>query len=180
MTATSFDPAAIRAEREERDRFLAQHYASPIPERARHGFAGVDYYEPEARFVFTGSFRSSADEVAIRSSSGATSTYRSVGRLAITIEGRSYDLTVLDDGDGGAFVAFGDATNGQTTYGGGRYLFVEIGDDAEVTIDFNRATNPYCVYDEEFSCPLPPPGNRIDAAIEAGERMYRSGAGRTG
>jgi uncharacterized protein (DUF1684 family) len=81
---------------------------------------------------------------------------------------------VLDDGDGGAFLAFGDATNGRTTYGGGRYVAVEIGAGGIATVDFNQAANPYCAYDEEYSCPLPPPGNTITTPVEAGERMYRS------
>lgn len=177
MTGTGFDPAAVRAERDERDRFLAEHFASPIPEEQRDGFGGADYYEPAARFVVAGTFHRSSDSMAIRSSTGGTSHYRSVGILTVTIEGRSYGLTVLDDGDGGAFLAFGDATNGDTTYGGGRYLRIDIADGAEVTIDFNRATNPYCAYDEEYSCPLPPPGNSIATAIEAGERMNRKRAG---
>ena len=177
MTVAAFDPSAIRSERAERDRFLAEHYASPIPEESREGFEGIDYYEPNGRFVFAGGFRHSPAAVAILSSSGATSDYRSIGVLAITVGEQRYDLTVLDDGDGGAFVAFGDTTNGHTTYGGGRYLFVEIGDGPEVSVDFNRATNPYCVYDDEFSCPLPPPGNSIATPIAAGERMYGSGPG---
>jgi hypothetical protein len=177
VTDTGFDPAVVRAERDERDRFLSEHFASPIPEDQREQFGGADYYEPAARFVVTGTFRRSLDSIAVRSSTGATSHYRSVGVIAVTIEGRSYELTVLDDGDGGAFLAFGDATNGDTTYGGGRYLRVDIADGAEVTIDFNRATNPYCAYDEEYSCPLPPPGNSIASAIEAGERMNRASAG---
>lgn len=177
MTPVPFDPAAILAERQERDRFLAEHYASPIPEDLQSDFKGADYYEIDARFAFSATFHGSSDSLAILSSSGATSDYHSVGVLAVTIEGQPYELTVLDDGDGGAFLAFGDDTNGTTTYGGGRYLFVEIGDGADATIDFNRATNAYCAYDEEFSCPLPPPGNRIDAPIEAGERMFLGRAG---
>lgn len=176
MTPVPFDPAAILAERQERDRFLAEHYASPIPEEVQGDFTGVDYYELDARFAFSATLQGSSDSVPILSSSGATSDYHTVGVLAVTIQGRPYELTVLDDGDGGAFIAFGDETNGTTTYGGGRYLFVEIGEGADVTIDFNRATNAYCAYDEEFSCPLPPPGNHINAAIEAGERIYRDRA----
>lgn len=174
MKRTTFDRAAILAARAERDRFLSEHYASPIPEEDRAGFTGADYYEPDERFVFVGSFREIDAKVAVPSSTGTVSDYRSVGVVRITVNGRPYDLTVLDDGDGGAFLAFGDATNGQATYGGGRYVGVEIDDEGTTTVDFNRAANPYCVYDEEFSCPLPPAGNTIAGPIEAGERMYRT------
>ena len=174
MKRTRFDRSALLAARAERDRFLSDHYASPIPEEDRAGFAGADYYEPDERFVFVGSFQEFAAKVAVSSSTGTVSDYHSVGVVQITVDGRPYGLTVLDDGDGGAFLAFGDATNGRTTYGGGRYVGVDIDDGGSATVDFNRAANPYCVYDEEYSCPLPPAGNIITGPIEAGERMYRA------
>jgi hypothetical protein len=176
VNSETFDPQAILAARTERDRFLAEHYASPIPEEHRTGFVGADYYEPNERFVFVGPLRDISAKVAVPSSTGAVSDYHCVGVVQITVDGHAYELTVLDDGDGGAFLAFGDATNGDTTYGGGRYVSVEV-DGNSTTVDFNRAANPYCVYDEEYSCPLPPPGNTIAIPIEAGERMYRRTSG---
>jgi uncharacterized protein (DUF1684 family) len=172
-----FDRSAILAARAERDRFLSDHYASPIPEELRDGFAGADYYEPDARFVFVGPFLADPTRVAVPSSAGTVSDYPALGIARITVEGHSYDLTVLDDGEGGAFLPFGDATNGRTTYRGGRYVAVELDAGGGAIVDFNRAVNPYCVYDEEYSCPLPPPGNTIAASIEAGERMYRTPEG---
>lgn len=177
MSSTTFDRSAILAARAERDHFLAEHYASPISEEDRAGFAGADYYEPNDRFVFVGSFREVAAQVAVPSSTGTVSDYHGVGVIQITIDGHPYALTVLDDGDGGTFLAFGDATNGRTTYGGGRYVGVEIDDDGSAIVDFNQAANPYCVYDEEYSCPLPPAGNTIAGPIEAGERMYHATSG---
>jgi uncharacterized protein (DUF1684 family) len=172
MKRGRFDRSAILAARAERDRFLVEHYASPIPEEHRAGFAGAAYYEPDERFVFVGSLLDGPTKVAVPSSAGTVRDYQSIGIARITVEGQSYDLTVLDDGDGGAFLAFGDATNGRTTYSGGRYVGVELDARGDATVDFNRAANPYCVYDEEYSCPLPPPGNIIATPIEAGERMY--------
>ena len=177
MSSNAFDRSKILAARDERDRFLAEHYASPILEEHRDDFAGAAYYEPDARFVFVGSFQEAATTVTVPSSTGAVSAYHSVGVVRITIESTPYTLTVLDDGDGGAFLAFADGTNGDTTYGGGRYVGVETGDGGEAIIDFNRAANPYCVYDDEYSCPLPPAGNTITSRIEAGERMYRPTTG---
>lgn len=176
MTRGRFNRSAILAARAERDRFLSEHYASPIPEEHRSGFSGADYYEPDERFVFVGSFLEAPTRVAVPSSAGTLSNYQSIGIARISVEGHSYDLTVLDDGDGGAFLAFGDTTNGLTTYGGGRYVGVELAAGGTAIIDFNRAVNPYCVYDEEYSCPLPPRGNTIAAPIEAGERMYATNA----
>jgi hypothetical protein len=173
MKRSTFDPQAILDARAQRDQFLAEHYASPIPEEDRAGFAGADYYEPDERFIFAGPFRDASTQVVVPSSTGTVSHYHCMGILQITVDGSLYELTVLDDGDGGAFLAFGDATNGRTTYGGGRYVAVEIDAGGIATVDFNRAANPYCVYDEEYSCPLPPPDNTIQTPVEAGERLYR-------
>ena len=171
MSPPAFDREALIAERNARDEFLSGHYASPIPEEARLTFAGAAYFEPDERFVFIGRFVPATGTVSIPSSTGTESRYRSVGSVQIAVEGLPYNLTILDDGDGGAFVPFGDATNGQSTYGGGRYVAVEVHADGTATVNFNRAVNPYCAYDEEYSCPLPPPGNSIAAAVEAGERL---------
>ena len=173
MDAAAYDDEAILAERTERDSFLREHYASPIPEEIRSGYGGAEYFDPDGRFAFSGTFAPSVATVSVPSSSGLESSYRCVGTVRIAIGEAAYDLMVLDDGDGGAFLPFGDPTNGRSTYGGGRYVAVDILDDATATIDFNRAVNPYCAYDEEYSCPLPPAGNHIEVAVEAGERDHR-------
>lgn len=76
---------------------------------------------------------------------------------------------------GGLFLAFSDSTNGDATFGGGRYLFDTIkgadlgaGPD-ELTLDFNFAYNPSCAYDARWTCPLPPAENRLDLAVPVGE-----------
>jgi uncharacterized protein (DUF1684 family) len=70
------------------------------------------------------------------------------------------------------FIPFKDATNGKTTYGGGRYLDYEIPGSDTVILDFNKAYNPWCVYSHEYSCPIPPEENHLEVAIKAGEKDY--------
>lgn len=72
------------------------------------------------------------------------------------------------------FLPFTDATTGQDTYGGGRYLEVQIGDihDNKLVLDFNKAYNPYCAYKSGYACPIPPAGNRLTVAVKAGELNY--------
>jgi uncharacterized protein (DUF1684 family) len=170
MSTAPYDRDALLAERNERDAFLREHYASPIPEDARPAFAGAAYFDPDERFVVSGQFTPATGTVPVPSSTGSESRYRTTGSVQMALDGRPYTLTVLDDGDGGSFLPFGDETNGTSTYGGGRYVGVEVGEDGIATIDFNRAVNPYCAYDEDYSCPLPPVGNTIASAVEAGER----------
>ena len=163
------DIDALLRERSERDRFLAEHYASPLPEEHREAFAGLDYFAPDPAWVVPAAYVARSGSRTIRSSAGSESEYRMVGEAAIVLEGREYRLTVLDDGDCGRFIPFRDRTCGDTTYGGGRY----VGIDDEGVVDFNRARNPWCVYDEEFSCPLPPSENEVDLEVTAGEKMWR-------
>ena len=71
------------------------------------------------------------------------------------------------------WLVFADATNGDETYGGGRFLYTEPPDaDRSVTLDFNRAYNPPCVFSPYATCPLPWPENRLRIRVEAGERNW--------
>ncbi len=167
------DTGELAAHRRERDEWFGSHYASPIPEEHLDGFAGLRYFPANPEMRFEGTFEpADGSLVPIPSTAGTSSGYHKLGTLDVEILGERYRLTVLDDGDGNPFVPFADATNGHTTYGGGRYLPVDLTADGTAIVDFDLAHNPFCVYDEEFVCPLPPPENRIEVPIEAGEKMY--------
>lgn len=73
------------------------------------------------------------------------------------------------------FLPFKDETNGETTYGGGRYIDLNIHDinNDSIRIDFNKSYNPWCAYSDGFSCPIPPKENDLDFSIKAGEKNYR-------
>ncbi|GAA4812026.1 DUF1684 domain-containing protein [Streptomyces ziwulingensis] len=99
------------------------------------------------------------------------------GDIALTIDGRDYTLSAFDD-DGTLLLVLGDPTNGDTTYGAGRFLFVERTDDAHrVVLDFNRAFVPPCGFSDQYNCPMPPRQNRLHLAVEAGEKrpVFRDG-----
>ena len=68
------------------------------------------------------------------------------------------------------FVPFADLTSGDSTYSAGRYLDIDTTTTGYYTIDFNQAYNPYCAYNESYECPYPPPPNRLNAAVLAGEQ----------
>jgi len=72
------------------------------------------------------------------------------------------------------FLPFSDYTSGEETYGGGRYLDLEITDSSHILIDFNKAYNPYCAYNSKYSCPIPPKENYIETEIRAGEKNFHS------
>jgi uncharacterized protein (DUF1684 family) len=168
------DMQGILDDRTERDRFLREHYSSPLPEDDLETFSGLDYFPPTAEWVVAGEYEATEPHsVHIPSTAGMENPYTKVGVLTVVIGDATYRLTVLDDGDGDVFIPFRDGTAGVETYEGGRYASISLGPDTETSVDFNAARNPWCVYDEEFICPLPPRENWISERIPAGEKMYR-------
>lgn len=87
---------------------------------------------------------------------------------------QSPDLIQQDAYKDHLFIPFNDRTNGELTYGGGRYLDLKTGDivAGRLVLDFNRCYNPYCAYKEGYSCPIPPAENHLPVSIEAGEKLF--------
>ena len=95
------------------------------------------------------------------------------GALVFRMSGKEYRLEPMSQGDGEMFIVFGDATSGHETYGGGRFVYVNIpGPDGKTYIDFNKAYNPPCVFTPFATCPLPHRENVLPIKIEAGEKMW--------
>lgn len=97
------------------------------------------------------------------------------GRLNFSLNGSNYSLTPIGhpQKDEEFFIILGDKTNGKSTYGGGRYIYVPTPDEKGITyIDFNKAYNPPCVFTDFATCPLPPEPNQLDLKVTAGEKMY--------
>jgi uncharacterized protein (DUF1684 family) len=102
-----------------------------------------------------------------------------VVRLPFASGERSLNVHLLSGYAGGLFLPFRDKTNGRETYGAGRYVLdgaksADLGGDAErgtLVVDFNFAYQPSCAFDPRWACPLAPPENRLDLAVEAGERL---------
>lgn len=97
------------------------------------------------------------------------------GVVVFERDGREWRLSALpgDPDEGSLWLIFADATNGRTTYGGGRFVYTEpVQPDGRVVVDFNLAYNPPCVFTPYATCPLPPAANRLPLAIEAGERRF--------
>ncbi|HEX6981803.1 MAG TPA: DUF1684 domain-containing protein [Balneolaceae bacterium] len=97
------------------------------------------------------------------------------GILEFQVDGKQFTLAPLGNPqkDDEFFIIFGDETNGESTYGGGRYLYTDVPDENGITfIDFNKAYNPPCVFTEFATCPLPPAQNRLPVKVTAGEKMY--------
>lgn len=171
------DPAAAHARwRAGRDELLGGHPCSPLPAERRASFAGLPVAPYDPAFAFTATVDAVVEPARfeVATSTGRTMTYERIGTVELPV-GR-LELLWLDEYAGGVFLPFRDATAGHTTYGGGRYLLdtpksADLGqtDDGQLVLDFNFAYHPSCYHDPAWSCPLAPPDNRLELAIEAGE-----------
>ena len=169
----------LRANRREKDEFLAEHRQSPIPPEERDDFDGLDYYDPDPDYRVEATVRVHDDPepVEMETTDDRTVRYLRVVTFEFDVDGESRELHAYrqeDDESDVLFVPFRDKTTGQQTYQGGRYMELEpdrdLTDGDEVTVDFNLAYSPFCAFSETFSCPLPPEENWLETTVEAGER----------
>ena len=104
---------------------------------------------------------------------GTTNEEPNPGAVEFQHAGKTYRIEAIDEGDGNLFLVFADRTNGHGSYGAGRFLDAGKPDaNGKVMVDFNQAYNPPCAFTPFATCPLPPPENRLDLAITAGEKQY--------
>jgi uncharacterized protein (DUF1684 family) len=170
--------ARIEQSRAAKDEVFRLSSESPIPEAQRAAFTGLNYFPINAAYNVPASIVEdrSAEPVIIELATSQNTIDRlaRVGTITFRLGERSYSLTAFAtaaDGLTRLFVPFGDQTNREETYGGGRYLNLTRTATGLYDLDFNMAYNPNCVYDVKWTCPLPPPENRLPVAIRAGERM---------
>lgn len=172
---------AWRQAKDESFRSLASDSESPIPRGERGTFSGLVYFpvDPAYRVPASLTLQPSQDPlVLVLQTSGPEKQRRmqKVGSLAFSLQGASFKLLAFTD-EGSLtqlFVPFGDLTNGPDTYRGGRYLEIDRTATGIYDLDFNRAFNPYCVYNSNYDCPIPPRENRLTVAIRAGEKLPAS------
>jgi uncharacterized protein (DUF1684 family) len=102
---------------------------------------------------------------------GLSHVYTAPGVVHFSREGASHTLTAFNGKEGGLSILFTDETSGDTTYAANRSLQVGApAADGSVTLDFNRAVNLPCAFTDFATCPLPPAGNHLPFAVEAGEK----------
>ncbi|MEM1117559.1 MAG: DUF1684 domain-containing protein [Bacteroidota bacterium] len=150
--------------------------ASPLPPEARETFDGLLYFAYDSTLAVPAALVPplAPDTVAFPTTTGELRPMVAAGHLVFEADGVQWRLEAfepLGPLPGRLFVPFRDATSGTETYGGGRYLDLEVTDSGQYALDFNRAYHPYCVYDVTWVCPLPPPENTIELAVTAGERF---------
>jgi uncharacterized protein (DUF1684 family) len=158
LTLIVFDPT-----REELRRFNHLLYFDPDPAYALESVLTL-FEKPEPLTMLT--------------SQNLEKTFYRWGKIEFQLGGKNYELTALkyslSSGPEGRilFIPFNDATNGDETYGAGRYLEIHEPEGDTFILDFNGCFNPLCNYSPAYNCPIPPAENRLDVAIRAGEKTY--------
>ncbi len=166
-------PTGIEAGRAAKDSLFRYASSSPIPTSARAGFTGLAYFAIDPRFRVVGELQAYGrrQRLQVPATGGESISMERYGRFAAVWESQPFVLEVYRSLENGELVImFSDATNGRQTYGGGRYVPVEMELGGMPVVDFNRAYQPYCAYNDAYSCPLPPAANRLSFAVLAGER----------
>ncbi|MEQ9188362.1 MAG: DUF1684 domain-containing protein [Cryomorphaceae bacterium] len=170
--------------RKAKDKELKSKRHSPLQAEDRKAFHGLNYFavDPEWRKLAHFILLENGDTLDIMTSAGKTKEYFEYGLLVIEHLGDADSLTaykrIWPEGYESPyapylFVPFTDLSTGKTTYGGGRYLDIDVPlENGDVVLDFNLCYNPYCAYGSGFSCPIPPKQNFLDVHVEAGEKDF--------
>lgn len=176
MSSTITFADSINLLRKENDKELKTDPKTPLEKEKVEAFTGLNYYSPNSTW--------NIHAIYVKIDTGKvfdfpTTTERVIpmvkdGLIRFKFNGKTIELyayTYLEHPEEDLFVPFLDLTNGDVTYGGGRYLEVKRPENDSVWIDFNMAYNPYCAYNHKYSCPIPPLENTINIEVLAGEKV---------
>jgi uncharacterized protein (DUF1684 family) len=142
--------------------------------KTRSEFAGIENYAIDEHWRYEARFEPhpAGKTIEIANVIGQLQPMANPGALVFERDGKTHRIEAVDEGDGSLFLIFSDRTNGKETYGAGRFLYANAAVDGKTVLDFNKAYNPPCAFNAYSTCPLPPPENRLDLAVTAGEKKY--------
>ena len=161
--------------RSEKDRFFKTSRQSPLTPQQKREFKGLNYFPEnhDLRLEVSVEAFENPEKIEMQTSTGDVQAYTRYGRFTFSVEGQKAALTIYGDG-GSFFLPFADSLTGQETYSAGRYLEPEPLEGGRFLVDFNLAYNPYCAYNEQWSCPLTPFENRVKVPVRAGEKLFHA------
>lgn len=172
----------LQQERENKDWEMQYDEYSPFKVDSTAKFQPLKYYEPSAEFIFKSKlFRTDQqDTISIFGTRGEERKAIIEGYVLLNYEGEDHRLKVYKSfgpqGQSYNSIWFTDQTTGKETYPVGRYLDFKLNSDPEFIyeIDFNKAYNPYCAYNDLFTCPIPTKDDYLDFEIKAGEKNFHT------
>jgi uncharacterized protein len=146
---------------------------------ALKNFAGLSYFPIDSKWKVQAKFEkyNPAKKIPIVNVLGMMNDEDSPGAVVFERKGKTYRLDAIQEEPQSLFMIFADETSGKETYGAGRYLEILLPDaQGRVVIDFNKSYNPPCSFTSYATCPLPPPQNKLNLRIDAGEKKYKGKA----
>jgi hypothetical protein len=165
--------------RERKDAFFREDAGSPLMSEQRAAFAGLSYFPENDALRIRGELETEGvdrnERIVMQTTTGGEQEYRRAGVVRFEVDGDPAKVTLYASDDAhDLFLPFRDATSGKESYGAGRYLEVDPPSaDGRVVVDLNYAYNPFCTYNPEWSCPIPPGENWLSVPIRAGERSFQ-------
>ncbi|GAB2615407.1 DUF1684 domain-containing protein [Belliella aquatica] len=169
----------IEKEREKQFKFLRFNPESPLDAEQKNNLGALSFYPIDPAFKVRARLVPAEDRkvITIPMTDGSEEKYIKHSYAEFDLKGAPQRLLLLQGMNEidkrNFFLAFADSTSGLDTYGGGRYLNLRQDGKNSVSIDFNLAYNPYCAYNPDFACPLPPRENLMELGILAGEKDYK-------
>lgn len=159
--------------RAEKDRFFRSHPQSPLTSDQKSHFNGLNYFPENLDLrleVRVEEYHQKAT-LEMQTTTGGIQTYTRYGKFKFQVEDQEAELTIYANHHD-FFLPFADSLAGTETYGAGRYLEPRYLGEGKFLVDFNLAYNPYCAYNETWSCPITPFENRIAVPVRAGEKVF--------
>jgi uncharacterized protein (DUF1684 family) len=139
-------------------------------------FTGIDYYPVDLAYRYTATFspHEAGRTIDIVNILGQIEPMMNPGTVTFQVGEKSYTMEAIDEGDHRLFFTFADRTSGKESYAAARFFYADYpGADGKTVLDFNKAYNPPCAFTAFSTCPMPPPENRLDFEIRAGEKKPR-------
>ena len=162
--------------------FFKDASVSPLKSKDLKNFKGLDFFESDSTYIVSARIKKTPESLPfkMKTTSNIPADFRIYGKVIFNLNNQDIELFVYEnleylDVEGYEnylFLPFSDQTNGFETYGGGRYIDIYLNENDFTIIDFNKAYNPQCVYDENYSCPIVPRENNLKIRIEAGVKNF--------
>ena len=159
---------------------------SPLKNKDLKSFKGLNFFPVDSSYIITASIEKTPDTpfFGMATNTDEKSYYRKFGMLTFTLKGEKMQLTLyesLEESENPVFedylfLPFTDETSGNDSYGGGRYMDVfksNINTNGTLKLNFNNTYNPYCAYNDDYSCPLTPRDNHLSMEILAGVKDFK-------
>ncbi len=182
MAFAQKDLASAEKFQSELNQSYADSLKSPLMKEDLKHFQGLDFFSLNEKFIVEATFIRTKKEkpFGMKTTTSRTPLYKKYGELHFEIDGKALKLNVYQNVDLNKkpgyedylFLPFSDLTCGKESYIGGRYVDMRIQKGKTWTIDFNKAYNPYCAYNYEYSCPIVPLENDLDIEILAGVKKF--------